>query len=73
MTGSSYYKRLTKEQREEILRLYADVSPDAAQVFADKLGLAPSYAYKLAHERGIVPRVRKYWQRLKEQPSTTRK
>lgn len=25
------------------------------------LGLSPAYAYRLAHERGLLPRQRKYW------------
>jgi len=54
-------RRQTKNQREEILRVYFEQSPEAASQLAASLGLSPMYAYKLAHERGLIPRERKYW------------
>jgi hypothetical protein len=47
--------RQTKEQREEILRMYLEDSPAAATALAISRGLSPAYAYRLAHERGLIP------------------
>lgn len=58
--------RLSKEQRDEILRTYFEQSPEAASQLAVGRGLSPNYAYKLVHERGLIPRARKYWSDLRE-------
>ncbi len=47
-------KKLTKEEREEILRVYLD-NPDKGSQLAMSKGLSQIYAYKLAHERGVRP------------------
>jgi hypothetical protein len=47
--------RITKEQREEILRLYVAGEPRKAQLYAMNLGLREQYAYRLARERGAIP------------------
>jgi hypothetical protein len=38
--------RITKEQREEILRLYVSGEPQKAQLYAMSLGLREQYAYR---------------------------
>jgi hypothetical protein len=47
-------KKLTKEQREEILQTYLR-DPAAGSQLAMSHGLSQIYAYKLAHERGLLP------------------
>jgi hypothetical protein len=47
--------RISKEQREEILRLYTTGEPRQAQLYAVSLGLREEYAYRLARERGAIP------------------
>ncbi len=50
--------KITKEQREEILQRYLN-NPDDGVRLAMSHGLSQIYAYKLAHERGLLPR--RYW------------
>lgn len=52
MTGGP---RQTKEQREEILQAYL-ADPEEGTRLAISRGLSPAYAYKLANERGLIPR-----------------
>jgi hypothetical protein len=47
--------RISKEQREEILRLYTSGDPRKARLYAVSLGLRQEYAYRLARERGAIP------------------
>ena len=47
--------RITKGQREEILRLYVHGEPRKAERYAMSLGLREKYAYRLARERGAIP------------------
>lgn len=47
-------KKITREEREEILSLYLS-NPDAGSQLAMSKGLSQIYAYKLAHERGLLP------------------
>lgn len=47
-------RRLTKEQREEVLRLYLE-NAAAGTALAISLGLTAAYAYRLANERGLIP------------------
>jgi hypothetical protein len=47
--------RISKEQREEILRLYTSGEARKAQLYAMSLGLREGYAYRLARERGAIP------------------
>lgn len=47
--------RQTKEQRDEIVQLYLS-NPEEATRQAISRGLSPAYAYKLASERGLIPR-----------------
>lgn len=49
-----HQNRISKEQREEILRVYLNC-PKAGTNLAMSHGLSPAYAYKLAHERGLLP------------------
>ena len=51
-------RRQTKEQREEIIRTWFDVSPEAATLLAVDRGLSPTYAYKVVHERGLMEKTR---------------
>ena len=48
------HNRITKTQRETILALYLQDPIEATQL-AVSYGLTPAYAYKLAHERGLIP------------------
>jgi hypothetical protein len=48
-------KTITKELREEILRTYLE-NPDKGSQLAMSHGLSQIYAYKLAHERGLLPK-----------------
>ena len=57
MNRGGHNLRQTKEQREEILSLYLD-NPAAATALAMSRGLSPAYAYRLAHERGVIPNTR---------------
>lgn len=47
-------KKITKDEREEILRTYLE-NPAAGCELAMSKGLSQIYAYKLAHERGVIP------------------
>jgi hypothetical protein len=47
--------RISKEQREEILRLYTGGERREAELYAVSLGLREEYAYRLARERGAIP------------------
>lgn len=47
-------KQITKAQREEILQTYLR-NPDEGSQLAMSYGLSQIYAYKLAHERGLLP------------------
>jgi hypothetical protein len=49
--------RLTKEQREGILNLYLN-DAEAGTLLAMSMGLSAAYAYRLANERGLLPRTR---------------
>lgn len=50
-------KKLTKAEREEILQVYLN-NPDKGSQLAMSYGLSQIYAYKLAHERGLLPKLR---------------
>lgn len=50
-------KKITKAEREEILRVYLE-DPNAGSQLAMRHGLSQIYAYKLAHERGLLPKMR---------------
>ena len=58
MTGRWGGKKITKAEREEILRRYLD-NPSEGVDLAMSYGLSQIYAYKLAHERGLLPL--RYW------------
>jgi hypothetical protein len=58
-------RRQTGAQRAEILTLYL-ADPEAAALECLSRGLSSQYAYKIAHERGLIPRERKYWSHLRE-------
>jgi hypothetical protein len=47
--------RISKEQREEIMRLYTSGEARKAQLYAMSLGLREEYAYRLARDRGAIP------------------
>lgn len=49
-------KRLTKEQRNEILQTFLSEGREAADRIAANLGLSPWYAYKLANQSGLLPK-----------------
>lgn len=51
-------KKLTKEERQEILNLFLE-NPNEGSALAMSKGLSPIYTYKLAHERGLLPL--RYW------------
>jgi hypothetical protein len=50
--------KITKEQREEILKLFLE-NPNEGSALAMSHGLSPIYAYRLANERGLLPH--RYW------------
>ncbi len=54
MNMGGHRNRITKEEREEILRVYLQ-NPVAGCELAMRHGLSQIYAYKLAHERGLRP------------------
>lgn len=58
--------KITREQRNEILQVYVRGERARAQALADRLGLKPDYAYRLAASRGLNPRVGKHWGNLRE-------
>lgn len=60
-------RRLTSEEREEILRVFENQSLEAATELATSRGLSPWYAYKLAHERGLMPRASRHWGKHREE------
>ncbi len=51
-------KKITRAEREEILQRYLN-NPDDGIRLAMSYGLSQIYAYKLAHERGLLPL--RYW------------
>jgi hypothetical protein len=55
MNGNKGHARITKAQREEILRAYLDKPEDGVRI-AVSLGLTQNYPFKLAHERGLLPK-----------------
>jgi hypothetical protein len=57
--------RQTAQVRAALVNLHL-ASPDDASAQCVAMGLSPLYAYKLAHERGLIPREGKYWGRLRE-------
>jgi hypothetical protein len=61
MTGNhgGHRRKISHAQREEILRVYLN-NPNEGCALAMSLGLSQIYAYKLAHERGLLPN--RYWQ-----------
>jgi hypothetical protein len=50
-------QKITKAEREEILQTYLN-NPNAGCELAMSKGLSQIYAYKLAHERGLLPKMR---------------
>lgn len=48
-------KRLTKEERDEILQVYLEKGRAAADRIALSYGLDHWYAYKLANQSGLLP------------------
>ena len=57
--------RLTKAQREKVLQVFLN-NPEEGTQLAMRLGLSPAYAYRLANERGLLPRQRKFWGKYRE-------
>ena len=55
MRGNKGHARITKAQREEILQTYLN-KPEEGCRLAVSYGLSQIYAYKLAHERGLLPK-----------------
>ena len=49
-------RKITKEQRDEVLRVFLSDGPAAAVVLTASLGLSAKYAHKLAAERGFAYR-----------------
>lgn len=58
--------KITRTQRDDILRTFVHGDRDLANTKALRLGLKPDYPYRLAVERGLVPRTAKRWARLRE-------
>jgi len=56
MSGGGHRHRITKAQREEILQVYLN-KPEEGCRLAMSYGLSQIYAYKLAHERGVLPKM----------------
>lgn len=61
-------RRLTKEERDEILQLYLSHGRAAADRLAASKGLDTWYAYKLANQSGLLPATR--WAREKRDTVT---
>jgi hypothetical protein len=57
MMGNRGRAKITKAQREEILKTYLN-KPEEGCRLAMSYGLSQIYAYKLAHERGLLPKGR---------------
>ena len=55
MMGNKGRAKITKAQREEILQTYLN-KPEEGCRLAMSYGLSQIYAYKLAHERGLLPK-----------------
>ena len=49
-------RRLSKEERNEILQTYLSVGRAAADQLAASKGLDAWYAYKLANQSGLLPK-----------------
>lgn len=50
------WKKQSNEQRQEVVDCWFNVSPEAATELAISRGLAPTYAWRLVLERGLLPR-----------------
>jgi hypothetical protein len=55
MSRGGHNRRITTEQREEILRVFLTYGDTAASVIASHHGLSRDYARKLACDRGYRP------------------
>lgn len=51
--GGGHKRRITREQREEILKL-SESNMAAAQKIASKLKLSPTYVQRLRYDRGMA-------------------
>jgi len=51
--GGGHKRRITRRQREEILRL-SESNMTAAQKLATKLKLSPTYVQRLRYDRGMA-------------------
>jgi hypothetical protein len=58
--------KITAADRDDILQTYVRGDRHLAQVKANQLGLNTDYAYRLARQRGLVPRTGKRWGQLRE-------
>lgn len=63
---SSNNAKITREQRDDILRTFVHHGAATAQAKADALHLDQKYVFKLARARGLVPRTAKRWGNLRE-------
>lgn len=54
-------KRITRDEREDLLLLFTLGCHALAEARALQLGLATNYPWKLALARGLVPRISKRW------------
>ena len=52
MNGGGHKRRITKQQRDEILRM-SEEDMEAAQKIASKLKLSPTYVQRLRYDRGL--------------------
>ena len=55
MSGGGHKNRITKAQRESILQAYLNRPEDGIRL-AVSYGLSQIYPFKLAHERGLLPK-----------------
>lgn len=55
MNRGGHNRKITSEQREEILRVFLAHGDETASALAIQFGLHPNYARKLASERGYLP------------------
>jgi hypothetical protein len=55
VNGNKGHARINATEREEILQAYLNKPEDGVRL-AVRLGLSQNYPFKLAHERGLLPK-----------------
>lgn len=55
MTSGGHNRKITAEQRDELVSVYLESGQVAAEVLAARYGVCPKYAAKTANARGYKP------------------